>query len=221
MSLEEYTPDIDSSESWWNSAEASKEVSEKFKESVKKATSWIWRTKKDEKKAKKYDYLLANFLVRIIVDKKYDWILQSLFKTMDFWYTSNFVLWIVSLVNMEVSDKIREISNKEKINFQFKSDSKLEFNDSDLPLEIKNRINHWIEDIIDSLTIEYSNIQTKRVLELLETDKSVINYYTANIFAFFLEEINIEISNSKALNIADFIISEVRKSIKNIKINNI
>ncbi len=70
MSLDEFTPDIESSEGGWNSAEASKEVSEKFKEAVKKA--------------KKYDFLLANFLVKIIVDKKYDPILERLFKTMDY-----------------------------------------------------------------------------------------------------------------------------------------
>jgi hypothetical protein len=125
------------------------------------------------------------------------------------------------LINIEVSDKIREISNKEKIDFQYNSEESIEFNDNHLPIEIRNRINYWIEDIIDSLTIDYSNIQTKRILELLESDTKIINYYTANIFAFFLEEINIQISNNKALNIADFIISEVRKHTKNIKIDNI
>jgi len=221
MSLEEFIPDIESSDAWWNSAEASKEVSEKFKESVKKATAWIWRTQKDEKKAKKYDLLLANFLVKIIVDKRYDIVLESLFRTMDYWYTSNFVLWIISLINTDVSNKIRETSNKEKIIFNYKSATNIEFNDNDIPEEVKNRINFWIEDIIDSLIIDYSNIQIKRIHELLENDSKIINYYTANIFSFFLKEINIKIDNKKALNISDFIISEVNKSIKNIKINNL
>jgi len=221
MSLEEFIPDIESSDVWWNSAEASKEVSEKFKESVKKATAWIWRTQKDEKKAKKYDLLLANFLVKIIVDKRYDIVLESLFRTMDYWYTSNFVLWIISLINTDVSNKIRETSNKEKIIFNYKSATNIEFNDNDIPEEVKNRINFWIEDIIDSLIIDYSNIQIKRIHELLENDSKIINYYTANIFSFFLKEINIKIDNKKALNISDFIISEVNKSIKNIKINNL
>jgi hypothetical protein len=35
---------------------------------------------------------LAGFLVKIIVDKKYDFILVKLLKALDFGYTSNFVL---------------------------------------------------------------------------------------------------------------------------------
>jgi len=52
MSLEDFVPEIESSEWSWNTAESSKEVSEKFKESVKKASAWIGRTQKDEKKLK-------------------------------------------------------------------------------------------------------------------------------------------------------------------------
>ena len=221
MSLEEFNPDIESPENWWNSAEISGEVSEKFKESVKKATSWIWRTQRDEKKAKKYDLLLASFLVQIILDKRYDKILESLFRTMDYWYTSNFVLWVVSLINIEISNKIRDISNKKYIVFNYKSVESIEFDDNNLPFEIKNRINYWIEDIIDSIIIEYSNIQTKRVIKLLEKDSKIINYYIANVFTFFLDEINIKISNNKALNISDFIITEINKSIKNIELKEV
>jgi len=67
MSLEEFTPS-ESPESWANSAE----VSEKLKEAIKRWTAGMKRTQKDEKKAKKYDMLLAGFLVKIIIDKKYD-----------------------------------------------------------------------------------------------------------------------------------------------------
>jgi hypothetical protein len=41
------------------------------------------RTQKDEKKAKKYDMLLAGFLVKIIIDKQYDFILSPLFSCLD------------------------------------------------------------------------------------------------------------------------------------------
>jgi hypothetical protein len=46
---------------------------------VKKASAGIKRTQKDEKKAKKQDILLANFLVQLILDRKYDNILVNLF----------------------------------------------------------------------------------------------------------------------------------------------
>lgn len=218
MSLEEFWADIESNESWWNSAEVSKEISEKYKESSKKAQAWIKRTKGDEKKAKKYDFLLANLLVSIIVDKKYDTILERLFKTMDYWYTSNFVIWVMSIINIESSNKIRELTNKQKIIFDYKSEEKIDFKDSNLPKKVQDRINYWIEDIIDSLVIEYSHIQTKKILELLKNDDTVIKQYIALVFIFFLKEINITISKNEALNISDFIVSELMNSLKNIKI---
>ncbi len=221
MSLDEFIPNIESSESSWNSSEVSKEISEKYKESSKKSSAWIKRTQKDEKKAKKYDFLLANLLVAIIVDKKYDTILERLFKTMDYWYTSNFVVWIMSIINIDVSNKIRELSNKEKVNFNYKSEENIKFSDNNLSEEVKIRINQWIEDIIDSLTIEYSNIQTKKIIELLKNDKEVINQYIALIFIFFLKDINISISKNEALNISDFIISEVINNIKKLDIKEV
>lgn len=220
MSLEDFWNDIESTESGSNSSESAKEISEKFKESVKKATAWIWRTRKDEKKAKKYDFLLANFLVKIIVDKKYDVLVQSLFNSMDYWYTSNFIIWIISLINDDVSDKIRELSNKEKINF-IKKEYNIEFDDNHLPEEIKNRINYWIEDIIDSITIEFSSIQNKKLLETLEKDEKIIINYTILVFMYFLNDLKIKSNQNKLKNIAEFIITEVIKSLKKLKIEEI
>jgi len=173
------------------------------------------------KKAKKYDFLLASFLVKIIVDKKYDSVLESLFKSMDHWYTSNFVLGIISLINTEISNKIRELSNKEQISFNYTPWTQIEFDDNELLPEIKNRINFWIEDIVDSVTIEYSNIQTERVIEIINNDNEIISNYVSKVFIFFLKDINITISETKALNISDFIISEVSKALNNLKIKEI
>lgn len=219
MALDDYSFDIDSTEWIWNSSEKVSEISEKIKESIKKWTAWIARTKKDEKKAKKYDFLLASFLVKIIVNKKYDSILENIFKTMDFWYSSNFVLWILSLINLEVSDKIRKISWKEKVEFNFKNQNNKDF--SDLNPKVKDRINFWIEDIIDVITLDYSNIQNKKNLEILEKDKKVITIFIAQIFHFFLNEVNINIKKEEAINIADYIKEQVKKSMRTLKIDDI
>lgn len=216
--MEEFIPNIESSENSWNSTESPIEVSEKFKESIKRSSAGSKRTKKDEKKAKKYDFLLAKFLVKIIVDKKYDPLLETLFITMDFWYRSNFLLGIISLVNIEISDEIRKLSLKENFSFSYKSNEIIEFDDNNLHENIKNRINYWLEDIIDILTIEYSTIQTAKTIKLLKNDSEVINKYTADIFTFFLKNSNIKISTNKALNISDFIIWEVEKAIKKLKL---
>lgn len=221
MGLDDFSPDIESSEWVWKSSEAVSEVSEKTKESSKKSAAWVKRTKQDEQKAKKYDFLLAWFLVKIIVDKKYDFILNELFKVMEDGYTSNFTLWILSLINTEISNKIRKNNTKPLINFNYSRKEVIDFDSNNIDLEIKNRINYWIEDIIDSVIIDYSNIQTIKIIELLEKDESIIFSYISNILWFFLKWLNINISKKQALSIADFIVNEVLKSIKKLKIEEV
>jgi Zn ribbon nucleic-acid-binding protein len=222
MWIEEYIPSPESSEWGWNSKEAAPEVVEKSRESAKKSSAWIARTQKDEKKAKKYDLFLAWFLVKIIVDKKYDFILVKLLKASNFWYTSNFTLWILSLINIEISNKIRQHNNKTPINFSYKADKIIAFNSSELPKKVQDRINYWIEDIIDCITLEYSNIQTEKVINCLENDKNwIINDYISDILTFFLKNINIIINENEAQNVTLFIISEVSKSIKKLEINEV
>lgn len=222
MGLEDYSPDIDSSEWIWNSAEAAKDASEKYQEAARKAWAKIAKTQKDEKKAKKYDFLLAGFLVKIIVDKKYDFVLDSLFPTIHTWYPSNFVLWILSLINIEISNKIRETTWKNQIVFNYETKNEIEeFDDSNISFQIRDRINYWVEDIIDSVTLEYSHIQTQKLINLLETDEIILKTYCSKIFTFFLNELNIKISSSKSEWISLFIIWEIQKSLNKLEIENI
>jgi len=217
MWLEDFIPDEWPSESGWNAAEAA----EKYKEAAKKAAAWIKRTTKDEKKARKYDDLLSHFLVLFIREKKYDWILESLFKSLDIWYSSNFILWIISLIYLPISDKIREISWKELISFNYHSDDSVAFDDSNIDLNIKNRINDWVDDIILILTTEYSSINTEKVINLLSNWDNNIISFTKDVFIFFLKENNISINDAKALSYAKFIISEINKKISKIEIEQI
>lgn len=220
MALDEYTPDIDSAEWLWSSADAMREaVSEKFKEAVKKWTAGIKRIQKDEKKAKKYDFLLASFLVQIITNKKYDSLMNAIFSAMDAGYSSNFILWILSLVNTEVSNKIRHISWKSPLAFTYTAGEEIiEFNDTHLPKEIKTRINHWIEDIIDATMIDASQLQAIKNRELLEKSPDSIVTFTAQVFTFFLYEIQIKIWKTKALSISDFIVNQVQIELKKLEV---
>lgn len=222
MSIEELSFWLESSEWVWGSVESwNLEVSEKYKESSKKAQQWIQRTQKDEKKAKKYDFILAWFLVKIILDKKYDPIIVQLFKSTDFGYTSNFVLWIISLINIEISNKIRENLNKPQIDFDYKNSETIKFDDSNLPEQVKNRINDWIEDIIDSVSIEYSNVQAKRIINSLKKDNWIISNYITSVLIFFLNSINISVDKNTAKWISNFIILEVSKRIEKLEIQEI
>jgi hypothetical protein len=221
MSLEEYTPDESVWESWWASNEKASEISEKFKEQVRKAGAWIKRTQKDEWKAKKQDMLLASFLVKLIISKKFDYILDLLFKLLDKWYSSNFLLGILSLIYPDISDRIRETSNLEKINFNYKESKLIEFDDSSININIKNRINFWVEDIILSSTSDYSHLLTSRLIDLIKKDDDDVLEFISTVFAFFLKETNISIHKDEAINISKFILSEVFRKIKTLNIEDI
>ncbi len=220
MGLEDYISSEWASEDWWTSAEQVKEVSEQYKKQASKSAAWIKKTQKDEKKAKTYDMLLAWFLVNIIVDDKFKWLLDDLIWLIHKWYPSNFILGIISLVYIDISNKIREIWKKEYIEFNYKSEIRKEFNDSTIDLKVKNRINLWIDDIVNSVSIEYSNMLTKRLIWFLETQEDII-IFISKVFILFLDDINIDISLSKSQNISEFIISEVLSKLKILKVDDI
>ncbi len=219
MSLEEYIPSewVSESQAW---VESSREQSEKYREQQKKAQAWIKRTQKDEKKAKTYDMLLAWFLVKIIVNDKYSTILDDLFKLLDKWYPSNFLLWVISLIYIDISNKIRDFSKKQKIKFHYKNNLEKEFKENDLDKEVQDRINLWIEDIIDSVTIEYSVIMTKRLKELLLKDDDII-VFVEKVFYIFLKELNFKTDLNKLKWISIFILKQVYSKINNLKIEEI
>ncbi len=221
MGLEDYIPDEWVWESWWASNEKAKEAAEKFKQQVRKASAWIKRTQKDEKKAKKQDMLLANFLVKLILNGKFDDVLELLFKLIDLGYPSNFLLGILSLIYIEVSDSIRNINNIEKIEFSYKWEEKIKFDDSNIDKQVQKRINFWVEDMIISSTNNYSNLLTNRLIKLLKKDEDNIKEFVSKIFIFFLEEINITINKKEALNISIFILSEVLKNIQTLDLEEI
>lgn len=220
MWLEDYIPSEWVSEDWWASAEQVKEASEQYKKQAARSAAWIKRTQKDEKKAKTYDMLLAGFLVKILVNQDYNKLLDSLFSLLHKWYPSNFVLWVMSLIYNDISVKIRELSKKENITFNYDSTNPVEFDDNNLDSRIKIRINQWIEDIIDSVSIEYSSILTKRLINFLQTDEEII-IFISQVFTSFLNNLNISISLSKSQSISEYIIQEVLASIKKLDLEEI
>ena len=209
MSLEDYNP-AESSEGWSSSSE----VSEKYKESAKKAGAGIKRTQKDEKKAKKYDFLLAKFLVEMILKKKYDPLLGDLFPCLDAGYGTNFLLWVLSLIYLPVSHEIRRNSGLTEIVFSYEiSTQPYVFSGHDLPPAIRDRVNAWIEDMEAVVSFEVSSIITKRTLDLIFYDEK-IRQFTSNVFNFFFTELNIVISPMEAKNYSEFILKELEKSLK-------
>lgn len=207
---------------WMDSWPKSAEISEKFKEAVKKSAAGIKRVQKDEKKAKKYDLLLAHFLVEIIKNPKYDFLLPSLFSSLDHGFPSNFLLWILSLIHIDISDKIRDISQKQKIVFSYQAwEYFIDFDGNNLDISLQKRINDWMEDIIDVLWIDSSQLQIQRLQSVTQTEKEYLYNFTTQIFYFFFQELKINISQHQAQSYCEFILWEVFKKIKNIPLQEV
>lgn len=203
MWLEDFTP-VESAESWSSSAE----VSEKFKEAIKKWSAGIKRVQKDEKKAKKYDMILANFLVEIVRDGRFDILFEDIFTNISKWVSSKFILGVLSLIYSPISDKIRELAWKEKINFDFYMQERSIFSDDSIPEPVKNRINFWVEDISFSISLEPSTIVSHSLRSFLKKDEDLI-IFSSKVFQFFLDKINIDIKDSKSLSYAEFIMKDI------------
>jgi len=210
MSIEDYWAIDEGSESWSQSSE----ISEKCKAAAKKAGAGIKRTQKDERKAKKYDFLLAKFLVEMILKKKYDELLEELFACLDAGYGTNFLLWILSLIYIPISDEIRKTSGKESIDFHYEpTTSPIDFDDHALDPQIRERVNMWIEDMECVVALEVSSIITKRTLWLILYDEKV-RVFTSSVFTFFFHELHISITPSKSKSYSEFILWELEKSLK-------
>lgn len=210
MSIEDYWAVDEGSEA----GSQSSEISEKYKAAAKKAGAGIKRTKKDEQKAKKYDFLLAKFLVEMILKRKYDDLLDELFHCLDAWYGTNFLLGILSLIYLPISWEIRKATGKQAIEFYYEPSGEIQkFDDHELPSEIRDRVNSWIEDMDAVVSLEVSSIITKRTLGLILYDEKV-RKFTSSVFSFFFMELNISMSDGKAKNYSEFILWELEKTLK-------
>lgn len=219
MSLEDIWSLDSEQESWWN---ASPEISEKFKETAKKAAAWAARTQRDEKKAKRYDFFLSSFLVKMILDKKYDTVLEKAIPLLNEWYPSNFILSVLSIAYDPISLKMREVLTWKTLHaFEFdKKESLTEFKDFEIDEPIKMRINIWIEDIIDAISIDSSSVVTKKLTVFAEFDENMKQFISETL-VFFLFHLNYSISKEKALSFASFIVTEVKKILNATKIEEI
>lgn len=127
----------------------------------------------------------------------------------------------MSLVYHPIHKKIREISKKSEFHFHYQAKEELtHFHDYLVDAEVKKRINVWIEDVIDVIIIDPSSLLTARFQELLEDDEKII-FFFASVFQFFFRTLNIDITLDKSKSYGQFIISEIKKSLRNIELEEI
>ena len=209
MGLNDFSADIDWQDeagiSIWN---VSEQISEVYKEQVKKWEAQAKKTRKDEKKAKQQDMLLAKFLVKILIDKKYDSIFPDLFKSFDAWVPSNLILWILSLIYIEISNELRISIEKNLIHFNYKWETTINFTWNNLPKEVKDRINLWVEDILSIIQLNPSKVYTKRIIASISNSVE-LKEFTTKVLQYFLSEINIYMSDKVAWDYSTFIMKNI------------
>ncbi len=69
----------------------------------------------------------------------------------------------MSLVYMDISHTIRDSISRERIEFNFHEEETLNFSGNNLPQEVKDRINAWVEDIASVISFNASSMYTRRV----------------------------------------------------------
>ncbi len=209
MGLNNFSSDIDwQDESGISMGNVSEQISEIYKEEVKRSSAKVKKTRKDEKKAKQQDILLAKFLVKILIDKRYDSLFPSLFKSFDAGIPSNLILGILSLVYIEISNELRITTEKKLIQFNYHSDETIKFNWNNLPQAVKDRINLWVEDILAVIQLNPSKVYTKRIIASIKNSPE-LKIFTISVFKYFLSEINIYMPEKVLWEYSTFILNKV------------
>ena len=146
--------------------------------------------------------------MKILIDKRYDSILPSIFKAFDSWIPSNLILWILSLVYIEISNEIWVSLWKKIIFFDYTWEETIHFNWDNLPWKIKDRINLWVEDIISVILLNPSEVYTKRIKEWLKESSELLEFMI-NVFKYFLSEVNIYMDEKTIKEYSEFILRKI------------
>ena len=202
--------------------------SEAARAKAAKSLAGIKRIQKDEWKAKRDNDHLHECLREIITSRKYDAIIPHIFPLFDSGTPSHIVIGAFSLVHQKASDIIRDHYMKEwevqtHREFRFPAYSTtIEFDDETIDPTIRKRINEWIEDIFAIISYDPSVVMTERFLYILTTkEKKNTSILLAKILIFFLGSLNLHISEEKAMLYTEFILKEVERKLKELKLEKI
>lgn len=228
--------DLDIWDSGWEKSQES--ASEKKEKAAKaaKAIVWIQKTRKDEKKSQKDNDFLYQIVIDIIQDPKYDVLIPFIVDLLKLSMPSNIIIGGVSLIYSQAVYIIRSsylpgntnlVINKQlarefRVNINYNITQEIvEFRDDRLDEAIKWRINEWVEDIISVISFDPSNIVTIKFLQQIndKDNKILIVNYLASVFTFFLFELNIVISKEKAFLYSEFVLREIIRKMKTLKID--
>ncbi len=238
---------LDGDEAWADTG--AEQQSEAARAKAAKSLAWIQRTKKDEKKAQRDNDYLHLCLREIITSTQYDILIPYIFPLFDAWVPSHIIIGAFSLVHEHASDIIRDHYVSDMNSLVLKSEqwdttqalenralpkyfhrtftlqafsSPVEFDDETIDPVIRKRINEWVEDIFTVVSHDPSVVMTERFISILTgKEKKDVIKLLSGILIFFLLRINVHISPEKASLYTEFILKEVEKKLKLLKLEKI
>ncbi len=221
MGLEDFSPDIESSESGPAAPEAIREADPV---KVSKTLRNIRRTRSDEKRAQRSDDVLARILLMLLRDPGYAFLMDAVVPLASRDVPSHFIVGCVSLVYAPATELVRREyyrpARAPEAEFPAYEPSvqSTAFDEDSVPEAIRERINRWIEDMSAVITYEPSNIVTEKFLELLAVGeyRGIITRFVSGVFEHFLATLSIQISERRSGNYAAFIVETLEKRLRSV-----
>lgn len=180
-------------------------------------------------------------LREIIASERYDVLIPYIFPLFEAGTPSHIIIGAFSLVHQRASDIIRDhyISDTNNLSLTDPASQNekkyphrtfsllpfaipVEFDDTTIDPAIRKRINEWVEDIFTVVSFDPSAVMTERFLHILAgKEKKEVIKLLSGILIFFLLRVNVNISGEKASLYTEFILKEVEKKLKGLKLEKV
>jgi hypothetical protein len=209
----------ESSEWGTPSPEAIREKSEKQKESYKKAQAQIQRAQKDEKKAKWDNTELFQILIRFIQDPYYESLTPIVTELLTISIPARPIIAILALVYPDATHHVFHATGESERIHLLKTlhhyDEPWGFHEATLHESIRRWITVWIESLDRYIVLDGTSIvMQKKFSSLLDEKESIILQGITEFVLFFFQSRNIVISRSTTVSYAQFIITNIRKTLQ-------
>lgn len=215
----ESTDDIDGLSSAESTSEKRESPAEKARS--KKASQYIQKAQKDEKKAKVDNDDLFLILSRFFQNPLFDDLYPSIITLLELAFPSRVILWLITFIYPEaalyLADKLKNEHMIDVLRGLTRNTLPTPFDENSLDPSIRKWMNLWITSWYDFvLHYDASAVMNHKFYTLLDQEKTrhqLINTVVV-VIVFFFQTRNIEISNSIARGYATFIVSQLHEKVK-------
>jgi len=212
-------------------SEVSQEQLEQFQEQMAQAQAALQKLQKEEGKAKKRDYALANLLSRFVKSNQDQDVLKLIVICLNIEIPVNFIVALLSIgyreIYQEISVQLKKdpppsLSEKEEKKFmnsvereEGKLETKQAFDEKHLPDQVKKRINEWVRDIL-LLSLENKKKMLETVYEQNMPRQTPLELST-KMLERYLQTEYIEGSFERLQHFATYILKGIEKELQKVK----